>query len=222
MRGTMLKTIGGAVLAIVVASRSLPAADGPFQPLDQNTPPGVAGAWAAALGRATPAYRQPVRVSLPSKGSVTFYDTAAKRTHSSPAPAQARMGVGFVFRVRLSDMPEFPNKVVYPSIEIIDRLHPPRGKADTFPIPVEFTADEIRLALAGRMITKVVYLEQPQLAYPTEKPIPTATIQPWKNLLTEADRRGRPMAIVRIGSRQPDGEDDWGFFGRGGPLEVSK
>ena len=106
--------------------------------------------------------------------------------------------------------------------EIIDRLHPPRGKADQFPIPVELTTDEIKLALAGRMITKIVFLEQPQLAYPDAAPLPTATIDPWKNLLTEADRRGRPMAIVRIGSRQPNGEGDWSFIGRGGPLGVSK
>ena len=222
MPNRTLNTIGGAMLAILALAQPLQAQNGRFQPLDQRTPPGKAGEWAAALGRATPAYNQHVRVMLPSKGTVTFYDTAQRKAHAKAAPAQVRLGVGFVFRVQLSNMPEFPGQSLYPSIEVIDRLHPPRGQADKFPIPVEFTVDEIRLALAGRMVTKVVYLEQPQLALPVGKPLPTATVAPWVNVLTEADRRGRPMAIVRLGSRTPGGDGDWAFFGRGGPLDVTK
>lgn len=222
MRRPTLGMIGGFLLGLLAFTQTATAQNGRFQPLDQRTPPGVAGEWAGALGRATPAYNQPVRVILPTKGTVTFYDAAAKQAHAKAAPAQARMGVGYVFRVRISGMPEFPGRSLYPTIEVIDRLHPPRGKADRFPIPVELSADEIRLALAGRMVTKVVYLEQPQLAFPVGGPVPTATIEPRHNLVTEADRRGRPMAIVRLGSRQPAGEDDWTFIGRGGPLEVSQ
>jgi len=137
-------------------------------------------------------------------------------------PADARLGVGFTYRIRISNMPEFPKRSLYPSIELLDRLHPPRSKADRFPIPIAFTEDEIELALSGRLVTKVVYLEQPQLAVPLEEPLPTATIEPAVNLLKEADRRGRPMAIVRIGGRQPGGEAVWDFVGRGGPLQFSR
>jgi len=191
------------------------------QPLNQRTPPGVAGYWAAALGRATPLYLQPVKVALPSKGTVTFYDVAARKQYASAAPAMARLGVGFTFRVRidLDKTATTPATTLYPSIEVIDRLHPPLGKADQFPIPVRFTQDEIDLAVAGKMVTKVVYLEQPQLARPADDPLPTATIPPYENLLKEADRRGRPMLIVRLGGRQPD-SGPWSFLGRSGPFQV--
>lgn len=191
-----------------------------FQPLDQNVPPGVAGHWAGALGRATPLYLQPVRVHLPSKGSVTFYDVTTKKSHSKTSPALSRMGVGFTFRFKVSDMPEFPGVTLYPSVELIDRLHPPAGKADEFPIPLHLTEEEIRLASDGRMVTKVVYLEQPQLAIPSSDLLPTTTLAPEANLITEADRRGRPMAIIRIGSRVPSETDLWQFVGRGGPIQV--
>lgn len=194
--------------------------NGRHQPLNHNLPPGVAGYWAGALGRATPGYLQPVRVELPTKGNVTFIDVRRGKHRTAAAPALARFGVGFVYRFQISDMPEFPGVSLYPSVEVIDRLHPPRGKADEFPIPLQFTADEIALAAAGRMVTKVVYLEQPQLAVPDKRPLPTASISPHRNLLLEADRRGRPMAIIRLGSRLPDVNTGDRFFGRGGPLQL--
>lgn len=191
-----------------------------YQPLNQRTPPGVAGHWAAMLGRATPLYLQPVKVELPSKGRVTFYDVSQRKSQSAAAPAMARLGVGFTFRIRidLDKTATAPATTLYPSIEVIDRLHPPSGKADQFPIPVRFTQNEIDLAAAGKMVTKVVYLEQPQLAVPAKDPLPTVTIPPYENLLKEADRRGRPMLIVRLGGRQPDSDNPWSFIGRGGPL----
>jgi hypothetical protein len=193
-----------------------------YQPLNHRMSPGVAGYWAAALGRATPLYLQPVKVVLPSKGTVTFYDVTTRKQHTAAAPAMARLGVGFTFRIRIDlDKTETtPATTLYPSIEVIDRLHPPLGKADQFPIPVRFTQDDIDLAVAGRMVTKVVYLEQPQRARPANDPLPTATIAPNENLLKEADRRGRPMLIVRLGGRQPDSGDPWSFIGRGGPLQM--
>jgi hypothetical protein len=218
----LLTVILVAAVASICGTTAAFAQGSVYQPLDQRTPPGVAGHWAAMLGRATPLYLQPVKVELPSQGSVTFYDVSTRKQHTVAAPAMARLGVGFTFRVRIDidRTATAPATTLYPSIEIIDRLHPPLGKADQFPIPVRFTQDEIELAAAGKMVTKVVYLEQPQLAIPADDPLPTTTIPPFENLLKEADRRGRPMLIVRLGGRQPDSKDAWSFIGRGGPLQV--
>ena len=134
------------------------------------------------------------------------------------------MGVGFTYRLKLSGMPDFPGRTLYPTIELIDKLHPPAGLENDFPIPVSFAQDEIEEALAGRLVTKVVYLEQPQLAPPSEMRTESNTYSlPDKiNLIAEADRRGRPMAIIRIGSRTPPTHGtDFGFYGEGGPLHPS-
>jgi hypothetical protein len=165
-----------------------------------------------------------VRVSLPSTGTVTFYEGSFDRFHDLPAPGQAGLIVGCVYRLKVSDMPEFPGVDFYPSIELIDRLHPPPGKAEDFPIEFELTVEELEWAASERLVTKVVYLEQPNR-------VPEAfldakerikTIEPFQNAIAEADLLGRPVAIVRLGGRTPDpNRPDPAFFGPGGPIRVT-
>ena len=136
------------------------------------------------------------------------------------SPAQFGLSLGRFYRLKLAGMPEFPGVELYPSVEIFDRLHPPAGKEEAYPIPVHFTEQELDLAAAGRMVTKVIYLEQPQLAQqvPFDADIRSIRLNPEVNLLQEADRLGRPMMIVRIGGRLPSlTGDDPGFFGDGAP-----
>ena len=71
-----------------------------------------------------------------------------------------------LYRFRISDLPELPGAELYPTIELIDRLHPPCGRELEFPVPVAFTQEELQAALAGRLVTKVVYIERPQQATP--------------------------------------------------------
>jgi hypothetical protein len=131
--------------------------------------------------------------------------------------------VGHVYRIRIAGMPEYPGVELYPSVELLDRLHPPPGRELQFPIPLEFTEHEIEAALDGHLVTKVLFLEQPQFAPPREQefPIPTPELESSVNILAEADRVGRPMAIVRLGSRVPwAGGADAGFYGPGAPVYV--
>lgn len=187
-------------------------------PLNHRTPPGVSGYWAGAIGRANDPRPQPIRVTLPSKGSVTIYGTAPL---NRPAPAVFGVGVGYTYRLQISGMPEFPGARLFPSVEIIDRLHPPRGMSNKFAIPVEFSREEIEFALEGRFVTKVVYLEQPQIASPLASPVPVETVAPDRNAIAEADQRGRPVAIVRLGGRRLNPERlQSGNFGRRAPATV--
>ncbi|WP_145424959.1 hypothetical protein [Symmachiella dynata] len=196
---------------------------GRYYPLNQNTPPGVAGRWAGLIGKADGHYFQPVRVELPGDGQVTFYG-AGGEANESPAPGQIGMLVGHVYRFRISHMPQHPGAELYPSIELLDRLHPPRGRAADFPIPITFSDKEIELALNGRMVTKVIYLEQPQLANPIkfDAKVPVEVLAPQQNALAAADYYGRPMAIVRLGGRVPlmQGNNN-DFFGDQAPIAVS-
>src|SRR5262249_4233587 len=113
---------------------------------------------------------------------------------------------------------------LYPSVEVLDRLHPPPGKLHDFPVLLELTRDDIDLALDGGLVTKVIYLEQPSLAKPAEqtRPIDVQVVPPSTNLLTEADNVGRPMLLIRIGGRLPDANNpDPTFFGTGAPVMPS-
>lgn len=196
---------------------------GMYFPLHHRMPPGVAGYWSGMTGKVPLGRYQPIRIELPTSGQVAVYRGRPPRPAPLEAPAQFGVAVGSVYRLRIGHMPGFPGTTLYPSIEVLDHLNPPAGRAADFPIPIRFTEEDIELALAGRLVTKVVYLEQPQLAVPRrgEEGLPVQRVPAERNLLAEADLLGRPMVVVRLGSRRPavHGEDAE-FFGTGGPVRL--
>jgi hypothetical protein len=197
---------------------------GRYFPLNQTTPAGVAAQWHTLSAGTTIGAPQPIRVDLPSGGTVSFLDHMGSSLETQPAPAQANLAVGHVYRLQVSGIPDFGSLELYPSIEILDQLHPPAGMADRYPIPVAITKDEIEAAANGRMVTKVIYLEAPRHALGAKRSLPEATENvPYRmNLLAEADRLGRPMLILRLGSRKPSvNGSNHGFFGTGGPIQPS-
>ena len=189
--------------------------------MDHRVPPGAWGEWVRTAGRVNGFEFQPVRVDLPSTGTVSWL--LGSRDEVKVA-AQVKLAVGQSYRVLLSDLPEFPGIELYPSIEILDRLHPPAGHADSFPLPLNFSIEELDAAVQGRMVTKVVYLEQPQYAAPYELTGDTSvrTVNARANLIAEADKAGRPLALIRLGGRLPAANETQGsFFGSGAPILAS-
>lgn len=180
---------------------------GYYFPLDHRQPQGTAGRWAVTIDRCLENTTQYVRIVLPSSGRVTF--VGGDGIQEVAAPAQAAMFVGHLNRIRISDLPEFPGVELFPTIEVIDRLHPPADLAEQFPIPIEITPEEIAAALNNQLVTKVVYLEQPDLAAPIAQGDLSRVedIHPSLNLLEAADMNGRPMAIIRLGGRRFDSRD---------------
>lgn len=199
---------------------------GKYFPLDQTVQPGKAGMW-SVLTRRDPVlergYFQPIRVEVPGTAKVTFYAGSPEEIASAPAPASAAFLVGRLYRLKISNIAEFPGLELFPTVELLDRLHPPAGKASNYPIPLTITEEEIESVLQGRLVTKVVYLEQPTTAYvgPSADRIRNLRADPHSNALAIADQHGRPMAIVRIGGRVPvtHGEDD-AFYGSGAPVKF--
>lgn len=181
-----------------------------------QTPPGVVGTWQLRRGVGPAGYFQPVQIVGP-KGLRVDFEPAVGNIHPSPgewgskkgataAPALAGLLVGPAYRIQLSGLPDHPNRSLWPTIEVIDRLYPPVGSEPKFPIPIEFTQEEIDAALEGRMITKVIYLEEPDRALPLERVagrLPVFDVAPGRDPLKAADVFGRPMAIVRLGKRVP-------------------
>jgi len=167
---------------------------------------------------------QPVRIEVAGQGgTISFYQGPDARELSRSAPALVAMRVGLVYRLRISDLADYPGLELYPTVELIDRLHPPRGRELEFAVPIILTAEEIDSALDGRMVTKVIYLEQPDRAAPVRNSTASRTraVQPRENVLQMADEAGRPMAIIRLGGRVPDaGALEMGFFGSGAPIQV--
>jgi uncharacterized repeat protein (TIGR01451 family) len=120
--------------------------------------------------------------------------------------------VGVGYRLKVTGLPDRPGAVLYPVLEVVGHLHRPKGiDPAKFPIRVPFGPDDFDEAVAqGRLVTKVVYLEDPDQALPLNLPkdeIPMATLSPAEDPLRVAASLGRPMVIVRIGNRMPTPEE---------------
>jgi hypothetical protein len=137
-----------------------------------------------------------VRFALPQSGS--FVEPAQT--------LQAGLLIGVVYRFQITGIPAAEGAELYPTIELIDRTYPPPGLATRYPIQISLDEDDLDSALAGQLVTRVVYLEDPQTATPmvqtpqTTRPL---EISEHQDALEVADRLGRPVAIVRIGSMSP-------------------
>lgn len=173
--------------------------------LDAKGEPGVVAG--AAVARRVPGVGtyQAVEVSGP-KGVQVALAQDGQFLHTLEAPVKAGMIVGAVYRVRVTGIPFRPGEELYPTIEVIDRVHAPSGREHRFPIPVVLEAADLRAALDGALVTRVIYLEDNELAEPIATKPDTQTVLdvgPMDNALKAADQLGRPVAILRIGSRVP-------------------
>lgn len=220
-------TLRVAVMTVAagLSSTAFGQRDDSFQPLNEKMMPGFVAGTLARVRQYDPSWLQPVRVELPTAGTVSVYSATPEPNAVFASPAEFSVNAGHIYRLRIADMPEFPGVEVYPSIEILDRMHPPDGRASDYPIPVVLTEADIREAINGRMVTRVVYLEQPQLAAmldPLRREIPQS-VNPADNALQEADRLGRPMIIVRIGGRTPSGDYmPYMYYGSGGGFDAGE
>ncbi|MDP6442304.1 MAG: hypothetical protein QGG36_31500 [Pirellulaceae bacterium] len=158
-------------------------------------------------------YVQPVQIRAPKGVKVSFAENGRFGSFEA-TPAKVGMMIGRVYRFKVTDIPFHEGEELFPSVELINRLHPPAGRELQFPIPIELTAEELDFALDGRFVTRVIYLEEPNLAVPhLEDPQRQLFLEvgPREDPLKVADELGRPMAILRIGSRIPL-QDNLGRF----------
>lgn len=150
-------------------------------------------------------YFQPVQVHSSSGAQVALQ--VGNQFTPTQASLNAALMVGGVYTYRLSNIPEQPGIELYPTVEVIHRLYPPAQLVARFPIQIDLNQADIDAALAGNFVVKVVYLEDPEASRTqthngTQQP--SFDLAPGSDLLSTADLMGRPMAIVRIGSRIPD------------------
>ncbi len=152
---------------------------------------------------------QPVEITAPEGAWIALAE-AGTWTPPQKAPVHVGLLVGHVYRICVLNIPGQIGQEVFPTIEIIDRLYAPAGQETRFPIPIELTAEDLRLALEGKYVTRVIYLEDPERALPA--PVQAAgqswfEVPPGRDPLVVADALGRPVAILRLGGRVPEQAD---------------
>jgi uncharacterized repeat protein (TIGR01451 family) len=185
-------------------------------PVPSMGPPGAVAAVGAYPAVAPPTVSMPMPAPLvgakfltPQGVRITVFP-GTRLARMFDAPVVMGLRPGYVYRFELSNLPFNPGKTLYPEVEVRGVLVPRPGmKYLDFPLPFVFSQADIGAALSGGLITRVVYLEDPNRAVPADvqpdRPIelPDATEA---EAIKNATANGRLMVIIRLGDRKPSPE----------------
>ena len=79
-------------------------------------------------------------------------------------PARYNFMQGYIYRLKLTDIPGRPDVVLYPTIEVAPSTPATDAYLTHNPIPVQFTAEDFdQVVDGGNFVTKVIYLPDPKL-----------------------------------------------------------
>lgn len=191
--------------------------------------PGVGGPGPGVLPPSLPPAMIPV--TLPSiqvlfarpEGMQIRYDVSGFTGFDSEAlvvPARQNFPQNGIFRMKLTNIPGREGTELYPTIEI----GPTTPRSEAFlahnAIPIQFTEEDFDQVLAGNFVTKVIYLPDPEfqeLALAGVETLVSTRLEPGVDPITEADRRGSILAVIRLGNKDVElAGGDGAFGGMGG------
>ena len=169
-------------------------------------PPGAIGSRQLQRGGPLAGFFQPVEIKAPAGVSISLAATN-QFVPAMKAPCRVGLLIGAVYRLRVTNipLPQAEGMEIFPSIEMIDRTYAPTDQQVRFAIPVEIVGQDIELALQGKFVTRVIYLEDPHRALPTRSGNNQSwfEVAPGRDPLAAADELGRPVAILRLGAACP-------------------
>ena len=188
--------------------------------------PGVGGPGPGVLPPTLPPAMIPI--SLPSiqvlfarpEGMQIRYDVSGMTAFDSTplvVPARQNFPQNGLYRAKLTNIPGREGTELYPTFEI----GPTTPRSEAFlahnAIPIQFTEEDFDQVLAGNFVTKVIYLPDPEfqeLALAGVETLVSTRLEPGIDPITEADRRGSILAVVRLGNKDVElAGGDAGFGG---------
>src|SRR2546423_5302144 len=188
--------------------------------------PGVGGPGPGVLPPTLPPAMIPV--SMPSvqvlfarpEGMQIRFDVSGMTAFDSTpliVPGRQNFPQNGLYRLKLTNIPGREGTELYPTAEI--RPTTPRTEAFLAhnAIPIQFTEEDFDQVLAGNFVTKVIYLPDPEfqeLALAGVETLVSTRLDPGVDPITEADRRGSILAVLRLGNK--DIELAGGDMGGGG------
>jgi hypothetical protein len=119
-------------------------------------------------------------------------------------PARYNFMQGYIYRLKLTDIPGRPGVQLYPTIEVAPSTPATDAYLTHNPIPVQFTAEDFdQVVDGGNFVTKVIYLPDPryqELAIAGVETLVSTRLEPGVDPILEADKRGTILLIVRLGA----------------------
>ncbi len=136
-----------------------------------------------------------------------YWDVSSVGTYdSSPnsVPFRQNFGQAGVYRLKLTDIAGRPGLELYPTLEIGSVTPRTAAYLAHSAVPIRFTEEDFDQVMAGNFVTKVIYVPDPEfqeLALAGVDVLVSTRLDPGVDPITEADRRGAILAIVRVGNK---------------------
>ena len=145
-----------------------------------------------------------VKLTGPKGMQATFFRGAAQG-QTFVAPCAIGLRPGYLVRLAITGIPEYPNTAFFPTLEVCGSLVPANNLQMPRPIfqPPWYSGrdDFARVRADTANLKKVVVLERPDTALPVattpDEPFEIA-VPPHRNLLWEAYERGQPVLILHM------------------------
>ena len=110
-------------------------------------------------------------------------------------PARYNFMQGYIYRLKLTDIPGREGVQLYPTIEVAPSTPPTDAYLTHNPIPIQFTPEDFDQVIdGGNFVTKVIYLPDPkyqELAIAGVETLVSTRLEPGVDPILEADKRAR-------------------------------
>lgn len=128
------------------------------------------------------------------------------RYDSAPliVPGRQNFAQGGIFRLKVTNIEGRPGMELYPTLEIGKATRRTAAYLAHSAIPIQMTTEDFDQVAAANFVTKVIYVPDPEyqeLALAGVDTIVSTRLDPGVDPVTEADRRGSILAILRIGNK---------------------
>lgn len=184
-----------------------PGVGGPGPGVLAASPTGGPGA-AAGYGPFGAVATQTVQVLFdrPEMMQISWDVSGVGRYDSNPlfVPGRQNFMQGGIFRLKVGNIEGRPGMELYPTLEIGRATPRTSAYLAHSAIPIQFTQEDFDQVAAANFVTKVIYVPDPEyqeLALAGVDTLVSTRLDPGVDPITEADRRGAILAILRIGNK---------------------
>jgi hypothetical protein len=109
-----------------------------------------------------------------------------------------------IYRVKLTNIAGREGVELYPTLEVGPTTPRTEAYLAHNAIPIQFTDEDFDQVLSGNFVTKVIYLPDPEfqeMALAGVETLVSTRLDPGVDPITEADRRGAILAVIRLGNK---------------------
>jgi len=189
-------------------SHLVTAADATGTPPYNAAQMGAAGA--AASGRRFMSTKSQIYFLDPAGMQIGWQSSAGPNDERTYLPAQLTVPArynfkqGFIYRLKITNIPGRPSVALYPTIEVAPTTPGTDAYLAHNAVPVQLTAEDFdQVVDGGNFVTKVIYLPDPkyqELAVSGVETLVSTRLEPGVDPILEADKRGTILLIVRLGA----------------------